>query len=182
MFWEKYAQELSNLETEEAEAARTENAKAPRQDWNFVLGGSAEGMSTEAMVAELEDFVAASTEVERRVAAMTASGTDSAGVVTVTVDAHGTVRDTEVSEWALDRCDAAQLARAFTAAAQNAVAGVTKKVNEAWDPILGGLEQLDDNLPIDTVSPLTAEFVQRNQQRAARQNPQDSNDSDSPRW
>ncbi len=80
---------------------------------------------------QMADLAAA--EAARSELYSTASTAD--GTVTVTVDADGVVIETVVDETYLDDHDLADLGSYLTAAAQNAIGGVERKVSELFAPL-----------------------------------------------
>lgn len=173
MHWDRFQEQLASLLAEDAADASAQR-HAQRRDsdiaqqaknWNFVLGGPARGASVEALQAELEEFVAASSQIEQDVMEMEATATDRRTLVEVTVNASGIVQRTTVLA-AGQNSSAADLATAFTAAAQEAAALVHTKVTAAWAPLHRTMAELDSTLPIDEVSGETADFLSAAQARS----------------
>lgn len=176
MFWDRQQVSIDALQAEEVAQARAEKNSstdgqrdaAPEEprDWDFVLGGSAAGMSTDAMAAQLEDFIRAAARVENQVLEMQVSARDPEQLVEVTVNSGGVVLRTKVLPAARAGVSVDQLEQAFTAAAQKAAAEVHQATKDAWAPLLNGFAQLDEALPLEEVSTNAAKFVSQAQQRS----------------
>lgn len=176
MFWDQQQANIKALQAEEATQAHAEKKASPSahqrssqekpRNWDFVLGGSSSGMSSDAMAAELEEFIAASAEVENQVLNLRAAARDPQQLVEVTVNAGGVVLNTKILAAARAGLSGDQLEKAFTAAAQKAAAEVRQATKDAWAPLLNGFAQLDDALPLEDVPTNAAKFVSQIQQRS----------------
>lgn len=144
--WDAYGPEDDDPTT-----SRRRGADAPARsaagDWDFVLGGSDAGLSTEAMNSQIEDFLAAAEQAQEKAAAVTSDAWDRDHLVHVTVNSAGVVVSTEFDADAMRRSSTRSLAAAVTEAAQTAASRARAAVEEHLDPLLAGVTQLDEVAP-----------------------------------
>lgn len=183
MFWEKFHDNLDELQSEERElAARRPTPEAPAEkatrDWDFALGADVAGMSTDAMLSELDDFVAASAEIDKTVMELHATATDNNRLVAVTVNAQGVILNSQVAADAFSRATPAQLATAITEAGRAAAAAAERQVAAAWEPLTEGLDKLSEVLPTEDLSPSATGYLAAARERSTALYPKPVRDSD----
>lgn len=133
-------------------------ASTPTQhDWDFLLGDDS-GLTTEAMTAQLEEFLDAAKDAQTAAAAVTADAWDRDHLVHVTVNSVGVVTSTEFDADAMRRSSPRNLAAAVTEAAQAAAAAAQTAVANQLSPLLPGLDQLEDAVPVPPGAPDVNQF------------------------
>ena len=141
----------------EAVPDRDQTTGQPTRDWDFLLGDDT-GLTTEAMTAQLEEFLEAAKDAQSAAAAVTADAWDRDHLVHVTVNSAGVVISTEFDADALRRSSLASLATAVTEAAQAAAAAARTAVTDRLSPLLPGLDQLEDAVPVPPGAPDVNQF------------------------